>query len=144
MKRILYIFSCVFAFHLFYLSNTLISWPSQPKTQNSQKRIDIFCSKIDPKNLYCQKRMELKLKRLELRSLIYKDYEKFCQGNPQNKYCLRGKLSNIFIICNSLFPQSLYCQEWQALNQQELENKGFLYEEIEKFCKTFPKHSFCK
>lgn len=144
MKGALFILSCVFAIQWFYLSDTLFSSPSQPKIQKSEKAIEIFCSKIDPDNLHCQKRTELKLKRLELKSLIYKEFEKFCKANPQNKYCLQKKLPNIFVICNFLFSHSPHCQEWQALKQQELENKNFLYEEIEKFCKAFPKHSFCK
>ncbi len=144
MKRGFFIIFCLLVFLLFYGDHTLYSSLSQAKTQRSDKKIETFCSKIDPDNPYCKKRAELKLRRLELKSLIYKDLEKFCQNNPKHKFCLRGKLPTVFVLCDSLFSQSPYCQEWQSLKQQELENKGFLFEEIERFCKTFPKHSLCK
>jgi len=122
----------------------LYSNPSKFKEKKSDKKIEIFCSKIDPENIYCRKQAELKLKRLELKSLIYKDFEKFCQINRDNKYCMTKKIPSIFVLCTTILAYTNSCKDWQSLKQQELENKGFLYEEIATFCKKFPTHAFCK
>jgi len=110
----------------------------------ASKKIEIFCSKIDPENFYCQKRRELKIRRLELNSLIYQDFQNFCKINPIHKLCLSKKLPSPYTLCRTVLAYTNNCREWEKIKQAELENKGFLSEEIENFCKKNASHFFCK
>lgn len=144
MKRRFLYFLFLGLFLFFISVDFLFSSSLKKEKRRSDKDIELFCSKINPENPYCLKRGELKVRRLELKSLIYKDFERFCQINKENKYCYSKKLPSIFTLCTSILSYTSNCKEWQYLKQQELENKAFLYEEIEKFCQKFPNHSLCK
>jgi len=140
--RIFFLFFLV-AF-CFLKGELLFSGSAKKEKLKSDQAIDYFCSKIDPGNPFCQKRMEVKLRRLELKSLIYQDFESFCKINPINKFCLTKKVPSIYTLCNNILAYTSHCREWQELKQAELENKGLLSEEIERFCRRFPQNHLCK
>ncbi|BAU22975.1 hypothetical protein THC_0581 [Caldimicrobium thiodismutans] len=110
----------------------------------SERDINTYCTKISSSSPLCQRWFEIRQKRLEVKSLIYKDIKDFCSKNPKEKFCQKSFRSNLFLFCTKILPQNPNCQLWQELKQAELETKGLLSEEISQFCRKYPENSFCK
>lgn len=122
-----------------------ISAQNTPKSFiKSERDLNTYCTKLSTSNPICQRWFEIKQKRLEVKSLIYKDIKDFCSKNSKEKFCQKSSKSNLFLFCTKILPQNPNCQLWQELKQAELETKGLLSEEISRFCQKYPENSFCK
>ena len=117
--------------------------PTKTKIRTSSE-INLFCSKIQPENNYCEKWWDTQKKLLELKSHLYLSIKKYCESQPKDPFCQMKNKTDINTYCNKIKPEDEICKQWQILKQMELETKGFLSEEIKIFCLQNPTHPFCK
>ncbi len=141
MKRGLLLLNLLNLFFLIFIVSSGLA--SQKQSVKTEKKINIFCSKIALSNFNCQLLLEIKQKKLEIKENLYQAIKEYCARNPQEREC-KKKLVNPFNYCNKLSPQDLNCEIWRELKRKELEIKGLLFEEITHFCQQNPSYSFCK
>ncbi len=135
----------IFGIFFFYIFLGIILAENSSKVPaKAQRDSNLFCTKISPSNPVCQRWFEIKQKRLEVKSTIYRDIKDFCDKNPKERFCKGSSKRDIFSFCTKISPQNPNCQLWQELKQAELETKGLLSDEIKRFCQNYPENSFCK
>lgn len=139
IKKIL---SVIFLLHIF--AGTILAEISSKAPGKAQRDLNLFCTNISPSNPVCQRWFEIKQKRLEVKSLIYRDIKSYCDKNPKERVCKGSSRYDILTFCTKILLQNPHCQLWQDLKQAELETKGLLSDEIKRFCQSSPENSFCK
>lgn len=110
----------------------------------SEKELKTFCGDIEPTNPLCLKWVDLTKEKLKLEGTLRHSISLFCNQNPHHPNCKTPKRMTIFTYCFQVEPETNDCVRWKSLKQAELEVKGLLAEEIQKFCITNSTHPLCK
>lgn len=116
---------------------------SQTQTK-TEREFKIFCRDIDPSNQLCQKWFDITKERLSLEGTIRHSINLFCGKSPQHPLCKKSARLSIFTYCSQIDPENNECIKWKSLKQAELEVKGLLADEINKFCSNNSTHHFCR
>lgn len=119
--------------------------PSFSKTQTKTEReFKIFCREVKPVNPLCLKWNDLIKEKLTLEVTLRHSISSFCNQNPLHPLCKKSTPMSPFTYCSQIEPENNDCKRWKSLKQAELEVKGLLAEEIQKFCLNNSTHPFCK